>query len=77
MLAPYHSLVVFLHFLLLPHVSLYVVTFKLLGEKLNQSEATIKDSNRYLLFTKTMFEQKGNLNSIKHKGYAGLAGLVC
>jgi len=61
-----------MNFLLLPHVILYVVKFKLLGEKLNQSEATIKDTNRYLLFTKTMFEQKGKLNSIKHKGYVGL-----
>lgn len=61
----------FMNFLLLPHVILHVVTFKLLGKKLIQSEATINDTHRYLLFTKKPFEQRGKLNSIKHKGYAG------
>lgn len=41
------------------------------GKKLIQSEATLNDTHRYLLFTKTTFEQRGKLNSIKHKGYAG------
>lgn len=60
-----------MNFLLLPHVILYVVTFKLLGKKLIQSEATINDTHKYLLLTKTTLEQRGKLNSVKHKGYAG------
>lgn len=41
------------------------------GGKINQSEVTIKDISRYLLFATTMFEKEGRLNSGNHRGYVG------